>query len=513
MIIESKFFSTKELNFPGGKLESVVLGGRDKFQLAKQAFEAAGIKRVGVIGWGSQGPAQAMNLRESFEGSDIIVEVGLREGSSSFEKARVAGFSEENGTLGEMFDVIRRSDLVILLISDAAQVELYPRIFEAMRTGGILGLSHGFLLGHLRSKGERFPERFSVIGVCPKGMGPSVRRLYEQGREINGAGINCSWASHYDRDGKASDVALAWAIAIGAPFVFYTTLEKEYLSDLTGERGVLLGGVRGLVEALHPHYTHMGMSEESAYLCTVESLTGPISQHIAKRGGLLGLYETLAPMKQEEFMDAYVAAYLASRPLLEEIYSDVESGDEIRSVVRAGNRSNEYPPKRIDRTDMWRAGESVRESRSESSPPSVYGLTAGMYVGMMVAQIDVLVKREHSWSEVCNESIIEAVDSLNPFMHFKGISHMVNNCSTTAQLGARKYAPRFEYAIRQQALPDLEERYEDSGCNGPSCIPSQSQDFFFRRKELTEAFLNHPVHKALKLCSTMRPPVDISVVV
>jgi len=313
-----------------------------------------------VIGWGSQGPAQAMNLRESLEGSGIVVEVGLRKRSASFEKARAAGFTEENGTLGEMFDVIGRSDLVILLISDAAQVELYPRIFEAIRPGSILGLSHGFLLGHLKSKGEKFPRHFSVIGVCPKGMGPSVRRLYEQGREINGAGINCSWASHYDRDGKASDVALAWAIAIGAPFVFYTTLEKEYLSDLTGERGVLLGGVWGLVEVLYAYYISKGMSEEEAYRCTVDSLTGPISQHIAKHGGLLGLYEAIEEGRRDDFQEAYAAAYLASRPLLEEIYEDVESGDEIRSVVRAGGRSEQYPLKRIDRTKMWEVGSMVR---------------------------------------------------------------------------------------------------------------------------------------------------------
>jgi len=169
-----------------GRRESFVRGGRHLFPLLPKAL--GDIVTIGVIGWGSQGPAQAQNLRESLAGTPIRVVVGLREGSGSFEAARRAGFTEAGGALGEMFDVIAGSDLVLLLISDAAQAELYPSIFEALRPGATLGLSHGFLLGHLRNMGDAFPATVNVIGVCPKGMGPSVRRLYEQGRETNGAG-------------------------------------------------------------------------------------------------------------------------------------------------------------------------------------------------------------------------------------------------------------------------------------------------------------------------------------
>merc|ERR1712100_478122 len=145
-----------------------------------------------------------------------------------------------------MFDTIKESDLVILLISDAAQAKLYKDIFAAMKPGATLGLSHGFLLGYLDSIGEKFPEDMDVIAVCPKGMGPSVRRLYEQGKEVNGAGINSSLAVHQDYTGRATEVALGWSIALGSPFTFATTLESEYKSDIYGERCVILGAVHGI---------------------------------------------------------------------------------------------------------------------------------------------------------------------------------------------------------------------------------------------------------------------------
>ena len=148
-----------------------------------------------------------------------------------------------------MFEIIGKSDLVILLISDAAQTQLYKKVFEALRPGTTLGLSHGFLLGYLETTGERFPANVNVIAVCPKGMGPSVRRLYEQGREVNGAGINTSFAVEQDLDGRATDVALAWSVALGAPYTFKTTLKSEVVSDLFGERSILLGAVHGIVEA------------------------------------------------------------------------------------------------------------------------------------------------------------------------------------------------------------------------------------------------------------------------
>ena len=155
-------------------------------------------------------------------------------------------------------EVVAESDMVLLLISDAAQTQLYGEIFAAMKPGSTLGLSHGFLLGHLDSVNATFPDNINVIAVCPKGMGPSVRRLYVQGEEINGAGINSSFAVHQDVDGKATDYALAWAIALGSPYCFQTTLESEYKSDIFGERGILLGAAHGIVEAAATVAKHKG---------------------------------------------------------------------------------------------------------------------------------------------------------------------------------------------------------------------------------------------------------------
>ncbi|QHO00428.1 Ketol-acid reductoisomerase [Arachis hypogaea] len=363
----TSIFKKEKISLAGHD-EYIVKGGRDLFHLLPDAFK--GIKQIGVIGWGSQGPAQAQNLRDSLAEakSDIVVKIGLRKGSSSFNEARAAGFSEENGTLGDIWDTISGSDLVLLLISDAAQADSYEKIFSHMKPGSILGLSHGFLLGHLQSLGIDFPKHFSVIAVCPKGMGPSVRRLYVQGKEINGAGINSSFAVHQDVDGRATDIALAWSVALGSPFTFATTLEMEYRSDIFGERGILLGAVHGIVESLFRRYTENGMSEDLAYKNTVESITGIISKIISTKG-MLAVYNSLSEDEKREFETAYSASYYPCMEILYECYEDVASCSEIRSVVLAGRRFYEkeglpaFPMGKIDQTRMWKVGQRVRSTR------------------------------------------------------------------------------------------------------------------------------------------------------
>jgi ketol-acid reductoisomerase len=468
--------------------EYIVRGGRHLFGLLPKAFE--GIRKIGVLGWSSQGPAQAQNLRDSLVGTGIKVKVGLRPDSASIKLAEAAGFSEKEGTLGEMYQVIRESDLILLLISDAAQAENYKKILEAIRPGATLGLSHGFLLGYLNSIGETFPPNINVIAVCPKGMGPSVRRLYEQGKEVNGAGINASFAVHQDVDGRATDIALGWAIGIGAPFCFQTTLEHEFKSDIFGERCILLGGVHAIVESLFRYDVAQGASETDAFIRTAESITGPISKIISKQG-LLAVYENLDAKGQAEFRKAYSAAYKPCMEVLAETYDEVASTNEIRSVIMANQRSEQFPMGKIDATRPWVVGEKVRASRNARNPVAIDPVTAGVYLAMMVAQIDLLYSKGHAWSEICNESIIECVDSLNPYMDYKGIAYMIDNCSMTARLGARKWAPRFDYILMQQAYPAIE--------SGKGEDPA-----------LIEKFIHHPVHQAMAVCATLRPSVDIS---
>lgn len=484
----SKVFDTEVIRL-GDTEERIVRGGRDLFSLLPKAF--AGIKQIGIMGWGSQGPAQAQNLRESLQGMGITVKVGLRPGSSSMAEARQAGFTEANGTLGEMYEVMRESDMVLLLIADAAQADQYKQIFAAIRPGATLGLSHGFLLSHLENEGATFPPNINVIGVCPKGMGPSVRRLYVQGKEINGAGINSSFAVVQDIDGKATDQALGWSIAIGSPYTFMTTLKNEVKSDVFGERAILLGAVHGIVEALFRRFVRQGMSEEEAFTASVESVTGPISKTISHEG-ILALYQKLSPDDQLKFARMYNESYPVIYGLLEEIYEEVSSGNEIRSVVGAGRRLAKYPMGKIDGTRMWQVGEGVRARRVEAQLP-LNPETAGLYCAVMMAQVDLLLKNGHSYSEVCNESVIEAVDSLNPYMHARGVAYMVDNCSTTARLGARKWGPRFDHLIEQEVFTAYDRQREvDEG--------------------RLQAFVQHPVHSSLAVCGQLRPSIDISVV-
>ena len=486
-LFESKVFAVERIELDGVE-ESFLRGGRNLFPLLPTAL--AGISQIGVIGWGSQGPAQAQNLKESLGGTGVRVAVGLRKGSESMAEARAAGFSEADGTLGEMFEIVAKSDLVILLISDAAQAQLYPKVFEALRPGATLGLSHGFLLGYLETTGERFPKTVNVIAVCPKGMGPSVRRLYEQGREVNGAGINTSFAVEQDIDGRATDIALAWSVALGAPYTFKTTLKSEVVSDLFGERSILLGAVHGIVEALYQRYLEEGASPEDAFNRACESLTGPIRETIS-RHGLVALDEHLDSDGRRDFRRAYDATYSSFKSVMAEIYDEVISGNEIKSVVMAANRFGQYPMTTIDKSPMWTAGAHVR-GRRDQTKTDIDGFTAGTFAGAMMAQVDILVEHGHPYSEIANESIIEAVDSLLPYMHARGVAYMVDNCSTTARLGTRKWGPRFQAMLEQVTFPGLAQR---------DATPDQ----------MPENFLTHPVHEVLHRLSEMRPAVDIAV--
>jgi len=487
-IFTSKHFDVETVTL-AGRTEAFVRGGRHLFHQLPDAFE--GIEQIGVIGWGSQGPAQAQNLRESLEGSSIRVSVGLRLGSSSMREAEAAGFSAADGTLAEVFDVIGSSDLVLLLISDAAQAALYPQVFKAMKRDATLGLSHGFLLGHMSNERASFPAGINVVGVCPKGMGPSVRRLYEQGREINGAGINCSFAVEQDIDGRATDIALAWAIGLGSPYTFKTTLTSEYKSDIYGERGILLGAVWGIVESLYRRYTAQGIDPEEAFERSCESITGPIARAISYEG-FLGVYDRLDDAERKTFAAAYETSYQAAEPILAEIYDDVASGAELRSVVYAGRRLDRYPMPPIEGTRMWAVGAQVRAKRGQHETP-LDAFTAGVFCGVAMAQIDLLRVHGHPWSEIANESVIEAVDSLLPYMHARGVAYMVDNCSTTARLGTRKWAPRFDYALEQEAFTAVD---SDGGAAGGVHFAD---------------FEKHPIHDVLQAVGKMRPPVDIAV--
>lgn len=350
---------------------------------------------------------------------------------------------------------------------------------------------------HKKSE-HTWPDHINVVMVAPKGMGPSVRRLYEQGEAVNGAGINASVAIEQDKTGNATDIALGWSIALGSPYSFSTTLKREYQSDIFGERGILLGGVHGLIEALFRHYVlSCGLEYEQAFVHAAECITGPLSTIISHDGLKAVRASFVDPIDVNTFDRAYHASYDPCRSILEECYDEVACGNEIQSVNMAVQRHARFPIGKIDQTLTWRVGEKVRAKRDPlTNPIPMHPVTAGTFCAMMMAQIDCLIDHGHCYSEVANESVIEAVDSLNPYMHARGVAYMVDNCSTTARLGARKWAPRFDYILTEQALVTMIE--SDSNLNQDETI------------DMT-AFETHKIHDVLATCGQLRPTVDIAV--
>jgi ketol-acid reductoisomerase len=480
--MKSSVFRVESMVVPGGT-ESIVRGGRDLFPLLPEALH--GVERIGVLGWGPQGRAQALNLRDSLAGTGITVSVGLRPGSASAADARAEGFTEDDGTLGDWLEVAAQADLVILLIADAALAANHEQIFGVLKPGATIGLSHGFLLGHLTAIGSTFPDGHPVIAVCPKGMGDSVRRLYRQGETINGAGINASIAVHVDPDGYAWDRALAWSIGLGSPYTFATTLQDEYRSDIVGERAILLGAVHGLVEALYRYFRIDGADPVTAYERSTEAITGPIARTISTDG----LVAVRAASGDVDLFDrAYSAAYGPARELVAEIYDEVADGTELRSVILAEQRLATRPMSEIGGSPMWSHSAEVHARRGAAG--AIDPVTAGLFVATMMAQVDEFAARGHAWSEIVNESVIEAVDSLLPYMHARDVAYMVDNCSRTARLGTRRWGPRFQAAYEQIALPHLDHPADPA---------------------LLKAFEDNPAHDALAAAAELRPSVDISV--
>jgi len=252
--------------------------------------------------------------------------------------------------------------------------------------------------------------------------------------------------------------------------------------------------VHAIVEGLYRRYKSQGMSAEDAFINSAESITGRITKEISTRG-IKAVYTDMSADDKKIFEKAYSASYSPSKEILQECYDEVKCGNEIRSVIMQNERvmSGKGQVGKIDGTETWQVGERVRAARVDDKIP-LNPFTAGVYVATMMAQIDVLLEGGHSFSEVINESVIEAVDSLAPYMHYKGVAFMVDNCSFTAKWGSRKWAPRFDYNLEQQAY---------AAVDGGAALD----------EDVVAAFLQHPVHDALAVCTTMRPSVDISVTV
>jgi ketol-acid reductoisomerase len=219
-------------------------------------------------------------------------------------------------------------------------------------------------------------------------------------------------------------------------------------------------------------------------------MTGPLARTIS-HAGLRGVMDAFDGEQRRTFEAAYCAAYRVLEPLIAETYDEVRSGNEIASVGLASTRLDRYPMAAIDGSRMWAVGQTVRRQRG-TFEIVIDPLTAAMFCAAMVAQIDVLHDAGHPWSEIANESVVELVDSLIPYMHARGVAAMIDNCSLTSRLGARKWAPRFEAAISQQMLPALE----------TGSVHDQA---------LLTRLDTHPIHDVLATISRYRPTIDIAV--
>lgn len=449
--------------------ETIWKGGVQKYYKVNNAFE--GIKQIGIIGWGSQAKSQAKNMRDTLEyfNSDIEIKIGLRENSSSTEDVLNSGFNT-----GNMYDVLSESDFNILLISDKAQVDNYDKIFQNLKPGSTLGFSHGFLLGHLNNHNKEFPKDINVVMMAPKGMGPSLRKLYKVGE-----GINSSIDVYQETENSVVNplnLALGWGISVGSPYIFKTDMKSEYISDIFGERAILLGGLHGIVEFLFREYykkKNFTIAYQKSCLNITNILNPLISTH-----GLIGVYENILNMDREKFIINFIKSYNISKILFEEIYDEVKSGNEIRSVEINGNKEMT----KIDNTDLWEHDRDFKTFYNGLTNTYIEPKTAGIYLGAIMAQVDILRENGHSYSEIVNESIIEATDSLIPYMRENGIAYMIDNCSTTARLGARKWAPRLDYMYQQ---------------NINNCITTYIKNSSDIEEEFDKLFLSHPIHNAI----------------
>jgi ketol-acid reductoisomerase len=339
----------------GGIVEEVVT--REEFPV-ERAREVLRDEVVAVLGYGVQGPAQALDLRDN--GINVIVG-GAAERKRSWDKALKDGW-EPGKTLFSFEEATERGTIVQYLVSDAAQVQLWPRIKPHLREGDALYFSHGFSLVYAEQTGVVPPEYVDVILVAPKGSGTSVRANF-----LAGTGINSSYAVHQDYTGRALERTLALGIAIGSGYLFPTTFEKEVYSDLTGERGVLMGALAGVMEAQYDLLRRHGHSPSEAFNETVEELTQSLIR-LVDQNGMDWMYANTSTTAQRGALDWRHRFRDAVAPVFEELYRRVVSGEETRLVIEA-NSSPDYRERLEEElrgmreSEMWLAGAQVRALR------------------------------------------------------------------------------------------------------------------------------------------------------
>ncbi len=345
------------LNF-GGVEEKVVT--RDEFTLEK-AREVLKDETIAVIGYGVQGPGQALNLRDN--GFKVIV--GQRKESKTWDKAVADGWVPGE-TLFEIEEAAKRGTVIEYLLSDAAQIALWPTIKKHLTAGKALYFSHGFGITYSERTGIVPPKDVDVIMVAPKGSGTSLRTMFLQGR-----GINSSYAVYQDATGHALDRCIALGIGVGSGYLFETTFKREVYSDLTGERGSLMGAIQGLLLAQYEVLRENGHTPSEAFNETVEELTQSLMPLFAAKG-MDWMYANCSTTAQRGALDWMGPFHDAIKPVMEKLYESVKSGNEAQISIDT-NSQPDYREKlnaelkALRESEMWRTGETVRKLRPENN--------------------------------------------------------------------------------------------------------------------------------------------------
>ena len=345
-----------EMNF-GGVMEHVLT--REEFPLEK-AREVLKNETIAIIGYGVQGPGQSLNLRDN--GFNVIV--GQRK-SKTWDKAVADGWVPGK-TLFEIEEACEKATIIEFLLSDAAQIEMWPVVKKNLTKGKALYFSHGFGITFNERTGIIPPSDVDVILVAPKGSGTSLRTMFLEGR-----GLNSSFAVYQDATGHATERCLALGIGIGSGYLFETTFKREVYSDLTGERGSLMGAIQGLLSAQYEVLRENGHTPSEAFNESVEELTQSLMPLFAKKG-MDWMYANCSTTAQRGALDWMGPFHDAIKPVMQKLYQSVKTGNEAQISIDS-NSKPDYRQKlneelrQLRESEMWQTAVTVRKLRPENN--------------------------------------------------------------------------------------------------------------------------------------------------